>query len=1063
MVVLNGKLALPNYPVEAVGIPGEKGEDGKTSYVHIAYSNSADGHTDFSTTDPTGKAYLGTYTDFELLDSNNPDDYTWSKTEGEQGEQGDKGENGEDGKNGLDSDGQLIFNNMFLDYPITGGTDINRETRGWSYASSNLKEMLEGESDAPTYRIMRVGGTTSTTKYLYTKNIPVTAGTRVTVKGQVRSNYDASSSTFSAIVLQFFTLSSNPADNSQASSMNGNTWVNARTNGTLQIGAGIGTGNATLQMTPMKANEWSDFSIDLLVPEGVAFMKVLNYNSNSDATTMHDFRRETAIAYQQGEKGIAGEKGEDGRTSYVHIAYANDANGTGFSFNPTNKDYTGMYTDFTETSSTEPRKYNWQLTKGIKGDQGIAGQAGEDGRTPYFHTAWANSSDGTFEFSTTDSTNRAYLGTYTDFEINDSTDPSKYNWIELVGALVVDSVNYALESRYDNLSVSGASGGNYRRKQFILSKTLKKDSKVQFSFDWSNRSGSNPTKIRVVMWGASQASSVVDFDTTGANGHCEGSMQLTNDATHIYIYMNGYNVASTNELQIEYLVVNRGDKLSGWLPNPADKVELNNMMFNSTMNLEFNGWTYSTRYEILAPDPDKPNSHILHGIPNTATTQQLGTFPYIPVKKGMLVHVSFDYSENKLGNDPTNVIFAVRNLPTGDINQSSANSQEQWYYRRSDMPTQNIVNVFTRFDFYCKVTLDGFLCIIPSDSSNTGTHHSYYREIMVTAGGSLQGDWSPAYSDSQFQLDQNKEETSAIPRIYTQSTTPTENVKNGDTWFKMSNNIVLGVYVYGNGQWNEQAYDSNVIATNIIGKTITGSELNGNTINGTVITGSEFTNIFTNVTSGLNVVADGQTTIKDGSMSAGATYYLTDSSGNRLYKFANNESYLTKGSLEVRQQLFDEDEIQTSSSTAGLSGGLLQLNLQDSTGSYNGTLDAKLLESISSVKTTTVNVPATSNYEANSFTLRRFGQMVVVNFNFKTITNNGWVVLATIPQGYRPIALQMAETVVTSTTYRGNFATIYTNGSYQFAYLPSVWASGVTSDTYHGSMTYFTNDAWGLA
>lgn len=989
-----------------------------------------------------------------------------------------------EGNSGLNGDGQLVFNNLFERYPDTTlNTDGNRETLGWSFpgVSNTFITMLDPETDAPVHRIARIGGNTSATKYFYTKNIPVVAGTTVTFKGQVRTNYTPTSPVFSVPVLRFFSPTSNPADNAQSTTVNGTGYINGRTDGTVQVGNAIGASNVTFNLAPLVAGEWSTFEIKVVIPEGVAYVKFLTYNSNTDPTAFHDYRMITAVASQKGDQGapglpgdqgIPGEPGEDGKTSYVHIAYADDAQGNGFSQNPDGKDFIGIYTDFTEADSSDPSKYLWQETKGIPGDQGVPGAPGEDGRTPYFHTAWANSKDGTVDFSTTDATDKAYLGSYSDFTAQDSTDPSRYTWTELVGALEVDGINYALESRYENLPVQGGSG-NYRRKHIQLSETLTTGTKVQFSAKWTNVSGTAPTRISAVMWNEAnlQASPIVTQAVTGTTGTISGTFTLTNDAHYLYIYMGEYAVADANVLQFEYIVVNKGDKLNGWAPSPKDKVELNNWLFNSTWNLGGWGWgnnntsgNPSGQYEILPSEPNKPNSKILHGLPLTATTQQLRSFQYRPVRAGDLVHISFEFRENELGNTVGNPFLNIRNFPEPDTSNAQANSLEYWYYRRSDTPDPTRVwNTWTRFETYCRITQNGYLSVQPYDGSNTGTHETWYREIMVTVGGSLQGDWRPSQEDSQFQFDENANETASIPRIYTQSTAPIENVKNGDTWFKMSNNIVLGVYVYGNGQWNEQAYDSNVIATNIIGKTITGSELNGNTINGTVITGSEFTNIFTNVTSRLNVVADGQTTIKDGSMSAGATYYLTDSSGNRLYKFANNESYLTKGSLEVRQQLFDEDEIQTSSSTAGLSGGLLQLNLQDSTGSYNGTLDAKLLESISSVKTTTVNVPATSNYDANSFTLRRFGQMVVVNFNFKTITNNGWVVLATIPQGYRPIALQMAETVVTSTTYRGNFATIYTNGSYQFAYLPSVWASGVTSDTYHGSMTYFTNDAWGLA
>ena len=70
----------------------EDGIDGKTSYIHVAYANSADGSSNFSTTDPTGRAYVGTLTDFVEPDSTNPADYTWSLV---------KGSDGKDGANGL--------------------------------------------------------------------------------------------------------------------------------------------------------------------------------------------------------------------------------------------------------------------------------------------------------------------------------------------------------------------------------------------------------------------------------------------------------------------------------------------------------------------------------------------------------------------------------------------------------------------------------------------------------------------------------------------------------------------------------------------------------------------------------------------------------------------------------------------------------------------------------------------------------------------------------------------------------------------------------------------------
>ncbi|HEP3485703.1 TPA: phage tail protein [Streptococcus pyogenes] len=84
-----------------------------------------------------------------------------------------------------------------------------------------------------------------------------------------------------------------------------------------------------------------------------------------------------------------------------------------------------------------------QGLQGAKGDQGIPGKPGADGRTPYFHRAWANSADGRDGFSTSDSTNKRYLGTLTDFTEADSQDPSQYKWTALFDLVKVGARNYA--------------------------------------------------------------------------------------------------------------------------------------------------------------------------------------------------------------------------------------------------------------------------------------------------------------------------------------------------------------------------------------------------------------------------------------------------------------------------------------------------------------------------------------------------------------------------------------------------------------------------------------------
>ena len=157
----------------------------------------------------------------------------------------------------------------------------------------------------------------------------------------------------------------------------------------------------------------------------------------------------------QGDQGVPGIRGTDGRTQYTHIAYADNAVGGGFSQTNTNKPYIGMYVDFNAADSNNPTVYKWTKWKGEDGAQGVPGAKGADGRTPYFHRAWANSADGRDSFSTTDSTNKRYLGTLTDFNEVDSQDPTAYKWTALFDNVQVGARNFALGTSNPTIGTQG--------------------------------------------------------------------------------------------------------------------------------------------------------------------------------------------------------------------------------------------------------------------------------------------------------------------------------------------------------------------------------------------------------------------------------------------------------------------------------------------------------------------------------------------------------------------------------------------------------------------------------
>ena len=144
-----------------------------------------------------------------------------------------------------------------------------------------------------------------------------------------------------------------------------------------------------------------------------------------------------------GAPGADGVDGTNGQTSYLHIAYANDTVGAGFSKTQSNdKVYIGQYVDFNISGSDDHSAYIWTLIKGEKGDagdagldgiqgpsgaDGVEGPKGSDGLATYFHIAYAdNASGGGFS---QDAANKLYIGTYVDgIEDDAGSDSPIWKW-----------------------------------------------------------------------------------------------------------------------------------------------------------------------------------------------------------------------------------------------------------------------------------------------------------------------------------------------------------------------------------------------------------------------------------------------------------------------------------------------------------------------------------------------------------------------------------------------------------------------------------------------------------
>lgn len=126
------------------GIPGKNGADGRTSYLHIKYSNDG-GQTLTANDGETPGSWIGQYTDYEQKDSTNVTKYTWSKIKGEQGDKGDDAVSYTvtltRGSNGI-TQGLYVGVTRYIGTACTTGTIIDFGMSCKAYTDGTLAEGL---------------------------------------------------------------------------------------------------------------------------------------------------------------------------------------------------------------------------------------------------------------------------------------------------------------------------------------------------------------------------------------------------------------------------------------------------------------------------------------------------------------------------------------------------------------------------------------------------------------------------------------------------------------------------------------------------------------------------------------------------------------------------------------------------------------------------------------------------------------------------------------------------------------------------------------------------------
>lgn len=443
------------------GIQGKPGADGKTPYFHIAYATSADGKTGFSITESTGKTYIGVYTDYTKADSTDPSKYKWTKIQGPQGTQGLQGIQGPQGERGIaGKDGQNGATTYFhIKYSaVSNPTSASQMTEVPNTYIGTYVDFTEMDSNDPGkytwYRLQGLQGEKGTqglpgkdgsngkTTYLHIKYSNDGGKTFTANSGETPGDYVGTCTDF------------NQTDPTTVGSY---IWAKIKGEQGPQGLQGIqgekgdqgiqgekGADGKT-QYTHIAYANSSDGKVGFSVSDAARDYVGMYVDFTAADSTDPAKYSWSKIKGADGTQGIQGKPGTDGKTPYLHVAYANSADGkTGFSVsNSAGKTYIGVYTDYTKADSTEPTKYKWtkiqgpQGTQGLqgiqgeKGEQGIPGKDGKNGSTTYFHIKYAAVSNPTASQMT--EVPNTYIGTYVDFTAADSADPAKYTWSRFQG------------------------------------------------------------------------------------------------------------------------------------------------------------------------------------------------------------------------------------------------------------------------------------------------------------------------------------------------------------------------------------------------------------------------------------------------------------------------------------------------------------------------------------------------------------------------------------------------------------------------------------------------------
>lgn len=473
------------------GVPGAVGSDGKTYYTWIAYSDNPDGNPMYQQPNDSTK-YIGIAINKETaIEGTDPSEYTWSKFRGEDGKDGLNGADGVDGKDGT----SIVWKGEFASAPANpqNGWAYKNTTdkKSYVYQDGAWYQMtidgVDGKNGADGLSIVWKGDLTEAPA-----NPQTNWAYRDTDNGRV---YIYNGSAWELMVVDgtdgvdgakgdnglsvYITYNDSETEPSKPAG-NGTTggWHTDATSTAIWMSQKVAASSSDGTWgNPIKIKGAQGDGFKVLGPwyDGmiVPYLGVVTMGGNSFAakvattnppmftltdnsgnrikseqgyiltgeinTAEYDILAEKGqngldgLQGADGKDGIPGKDGKDGKTSYFHIKYSDNPDGNPMTETPST--YIGTYVDFEQADSDDPTKYAWARLEGIqgpKGEQGIPGYNGVDGKTYYLHIKYSN--DGGLSFTGNNGEDAGeYIGQYTDTNANDSNTPSDYKWAKIKG------------------------------------------------------------------------------------------------------------------------------------------------------------------------------------------------------------------------------------------------------------------------------------------------------------------------------------------------------------------------------------------------------------------------------------------------------------------------------------------------------------------------------------------------------------------------------------------------------------------------------------------------------